>query len=96
MLFWFITYRFIRMSAKNLITVEALEGILDDELKPMLSTMDELKGTFQFLSDKFDLIIKKVQKLKEKLLITDQENKHRKTEVSRLSTLGCSYCRRIK
>lgn len=75
------------MSAKNLITVEVLEGILDNKLKPMLSTMDELKGTVQFLSDKFDLTIKKVQELEEKLLITDQENKHLKTEVSRLSTL---------
>ena len=52
----------------------------------MLSSIDELKGTaVQFLSDKFDSVTKKVQELEEKLLITGQENKHLKTEVSRLS-----------
>ena len=52
----------------------------------MLSSIDELKGTVQFLIDKFDSVTKKVQELEEKLLIHDQENKHLKTEVSRLST----------
>ena len=75
------------MRRKHSITVEVLEKTLDSTLKPMLSSIDELKGAVQFLSDKFTSVTKKVQELEEKLLVSDQGNKHLKTEVSRLSTL---------
>jgi hypothetical protein len=47
-LFWFITYYITRMSVKNPITLEVLERILDNKLKPMLSSMDELRELFNF------------------------------------------------
>jgi hypothetical protein len=44
------------MSRKGAITKDVLASIPDDKLKPIMSTMEGLKESVHFISDKFDTI----------------------------------------
>lgn len=75
------------MSTKGAITKDVLASILDDKLKPIMSTMEGLKESVHFISDKFDTITKNFDELEKRFSATELENKHLKAEVLRLSSI---------
>ena len=75
------------MSTKCAITKDVLASILDDKLKPIMSTMDGPKESVHFISDKFDTITKNIDELEKRFSATELENKHLKAEVLRLSSI---------
>ncbi|CAB4032720.1 Hypothetical predicted protein, partial [Paramuricea clavata] len=75
------------MSKTKPITIEAISAILDEKLSPILLTVNGLKDSVQFLSEKFDDVFKKVEELDNKVSHVHSENKHLKVELLRLSTI---------
>ena len=55
------------MSKTKPITTEAISAILDEKLSPILLTVNGLKDSVQFLSEKFDDVFKKVEELDNKV-----------------------------
>ncbi|CAB4003606.1 Hypothetical predicted protein [Paramuricea clavata] len=53
------------MSKTKPITTEAISAILDEKLSPILLTVNGLKDSVQFLSEKFDDVFKKSNELNE-------------------------------
>ncbi|XP_028410709.1 uncharacterized protein LOC114533395 [Dendronephthya gigantea] len=75
------------MGSKGAITKDVLASILDDKLKPIISTMDGLKESVHFMSEKFDTITMKINDLDKKYSAVELENKHLKVEVLRLANI---------
>ena len=63
------------------VPLEALESILDRKLKPVTDQLQSLTESVQFISDKYDEVIKEVGSLQSKTDTVTQENKQLKAEV---------------
>ena len=79
------------MSRTTPVTKEALLRILDEKLdeklKPIRLLVDGLKDSVNFLSDKFDVIMKRIQVVETRCNEVMIEDKCLKDEVLRLSTI---------
>ena len=79
------------MSRITPVTKEALVTILDEKLdekfKPMCLLVDSLKDSVNFLSDKFDVIMKQIGVVETRCNKAMIENKRLKDEVLILSTI---------
>lgn len=77
------------MAQGSSITKETFEDILDrkleENLKPICESMNELKECMKFLSDKYDSIDKRTGELESKYQQVIQDNKFLVAEVTRLS-----------
>ena len=78
------------MSRTTPVTKEALVTILDEKLdeklKPICLLVDGLKDSVNFLSDKFDAIMKRIEVFETRCNEAMIENKCLKDEVLRFST----------
>jgi peptidoglycan hydrolase CwlO-like protein len=52
-----------------------------EKLKPIVQTVNELKDSLQFLSDKYDSVNKRVDELESKYNSVQQENKFLRAEI---------------
>ena len=79
------------MSRTTPVTIEELVTVLDKKLdekfKPICLQMDSLKDSVNFLSDKFDSILKRIDVIEAKCDHALTENKCLKVEVLRLSAI---------
>jgi uncharacterized coiled-coil DUF342 family protein len=56
--------------------------------QPIVQTVNELKDSLQFLSDKYDSVNKRVDELESKYNSVQQENKFLKAEILKLSKVS--------
>ena len=73
------------MSSDKCLTKGDIPKLLDEKWHPLLLTINGLKDSVKFLSEKFDNVYKKVEELDKKVSDVQSENKCLKAEVLRLS-----------
>ncbi|XP_028412580.1 uncharacterized protein LOC114535474 [Dendronephthya gigantea] len=74
---------------------EILEKKLDEKLSPIVQTVNDLKDSMQFLSDKYDSVNNRVDELESKYNLVQQENKFLKAEILKLSKVGDDLAKNV-
>ena len=62
-----------------------LDEKLEEKLKPITRLIDDLTESVSFLSEKFELVLQRINDVKAKLQTVEEQNKCLKSEILRLS-----------